>query len=62
MSRWSRRGGDDQAARSSTTDRDDGQSQAPASAWSGGDDELEPLPPLDGQGHRAGLAPFMAVG
>ena len=54
MSRWSRRGGDDQAARSSTTDRDDGQSQAPASAWSGGDDELEPLPPPDGQGHRAG--------
>ncbi|HEX2319471.1 MAG TPA: glycosyltransferase [Streptosporangiaceae bacterium] len=53
--RWSRRGGgDDQPARSQGPDRDDWQSPASSPAWSGGDDELEPLPPLDEPGQRPG--------
>ncbi|MGN6794702.1 MAG: glycosyltransferase [Streptosporangiaceae bacterium] len=54
IGRRSRRGGDDQPASSSRPDREEWQSPAPCSAWSGGDDELEPLPPLDGPGQRPG--------
>jgi GT2 family glycosyltransferase len=48
LGRWSRRGGDDQSG------VDDRQSQAPSSGWSGADDELEPLPPLDRPGRQPG--------
>jgi GT2 family glycosyltransferase len=53
--RWSRRGGgDDQPARSHGAGRDDWRNPASPPAWSGRDDELEPLPPLDGSGQRPG--------
>jgi hypothetical protein len=46
--RLGRRGRDDRGGRSG---RQDGE---PASSWSGGDDALEPLPPLDGQSRSQG--------
>jgi GT2 family glycosyltransferase len=53
--RWGRRGADDdQPARSQGPERDGWQGPASPPAWSGGDDELEPLPPLDGPGQRRG--------
>jgi GT2 family glycosyltransferase len=60
LSRWSRRGSDDQPDRSPGLDRDDWQSPTPSSEWSG-DDELEPLPPLDGPGQRPGRSRWQSA-
>ncbi|MDR2985416.1 MAG: hypothetical protein LBV34_11310 [Nocardiopsaceae bacterium] len=49
--RFGRRRGDDQPA---DRDRNDRQSRGASSAWSGGGDELEPLPQPDGQDYRGG--------
>ncbi len=49
-SRRSRRGGEERPARSFQPERDDWASGEQPAAWSGGADELEPLPPLEGPG------------
>ena len=51
VSRWGR-GGDEQASRSAQRASDDWQSAEQPPAWSGGADELEPLPPLEDAGRR----------
>ncbi len=51
VSRWGR-GGDEQASRSAQRAGDDWPSAEQSPAWSGGADELEPLPPLEDTGRR----------